>query len=191
MQAPQTIQVLVRARPAGADILADEDAEGSGIRLDSETSTVSFARDRKSQSDFQFTKVFDQSGDQRAIYTSCGVVNDVVEGINCCIMAYGQTGSGKTYTMYGSGWEEATAQLDASNKLNRSTELKPGEGIAKLDQDDISVNDPLDESSMVITDDEGLGVIPRAVADLFRVLEEKAAENSKLDYSISKSFDCH
>lgn len=191
MQTPQTIQVLVRARPAGADILADEDAEGSGIRLDSETSTVSFARDRKSQSDFQFTKVFDQSGDQRAVYTSCGVVNDVVEGINCCIMAYGQTGSGKTYTMYGSGWEEATAQLDASNKLNRSTELKPGEGIAKLDQDDISVNDPLDESSMVMTDDEGLGVIPRAVADLFRVLEEKAAENPKLDYSISKSFDCH
>lgn len=183
----QTIQVLVRARPGGGDADVDDDAEGSGISVDPETSIVSFVRDRKGQSDFQFTKVFDQSSDQREVYSMCEVIQDVVEGINCCIMAYGQTGSGKTYTMYGSGWEEGVSQLESSMKLSKSMELKQGEGIARADADDLSVGDLLqEESSTVLTNDEELGVIPRAVADLFRVLEEKAAANEKFDYSISK-----
>lgn len=183
----QTIQVLVRARPSWFEMDVEEEKEASGIRIDRESSTVSFARDRKAQSDFQFTRVFDQNSDQKAVYGSCSnVIQDVVSGINCCIMAYGQTGSGKTYTMYGSGWEEGVSALESSLKLNKSMELRLGEGIARVDADDISVGDNLEEASTVLTNDEELGVIPRAVADLFRVLEEKTEANPKFDYSISK-----
>jgi hypothetical protein len=182
----QTIQVLVRARPNGNDGDADEDREPSGIRIDPAASAVSFTRDRKGQSDFQFTKVYDQIADQRSIYSTCDVIGDVVEGINCCIMAYGQTGSGKTYTMYGLGWEDGVSALESSMKLNKSMELRQGEGIARADADDISVGDNLEESSVMMASDEELGVIPRAITDLFRVLEEKAAANTKFDYSISK-----
>ena len=187
MQATQTIQVLVRARPTGNDASVEDDGEGSGIRVDPDSSTISFARERKGQTEFQFTKVFDQAGDQSTVYGMCNVVHDVISGINCCVMAYGQTGSGKTYTMYGSGWEEGTSQLDQSVKLSKSMELKLGDGIARAaDADDASVGDAFEETSVFAGEEEGLGVIPRAISDLFRALEEKSSENPKFDYSISK-----
>ena len=190
MQATQTIRVLVRARPISSEVEAEDENDGFGIKIDPESSMVSFTRERKGQADFQFTRVFDHTGDQRAVYSMCNVVQDVVEGINCCIMAYGQTGSGKTYTMYGSGWEEASTLSDINNKLSKSMELKQGEGIARLDEDEASVGGVLEEGNPIAgLDEEGLGVIPRAVADLFRLLEEKSVENEKFDFSISKLFD--
>jgi hypothetical protein len=58
MQEAQTIQVLVRARPLPGDHDESREEEFSGITVDEDSSVVSFARDRKGQSDFQFTKVF-------------------------------------------------------------------------------------------------------------------------------------
>ena len=194
MQSQQTIQVLIRARPVNAEYdLESADGDGSSaIKVNSETSVVSFTRERKGQSDFQFTKVFDQNSSQKQVYDMCNVANDVVGGINCCVMAYGQTGSGKTYTMYGSGWEEtavgadarlSTARLDA-NDMNRSTDS--GVDLAGPKADESFEGNTLAPDEVLDGEEESLGIIPRAVADLFKILEEKALANSKFDYSVSK-----
>jgi len=48
------------------------------------------------------------------MYERCarGVVDDVIEGYNGCIMCYGQTGSGKTYTL-GNDMTEAVPSNEA------------------------------------------------------------------------------
>lgn len=48
-------------------------------------------------------QVFGPTADQELIYEQAvrGIVEEVLEGFNCCIFAYGQTGTGKTYTMQG------------------------------------------------------------------------------------------
>lgn len=163
------------------------------MKVDPETSVVSFTRERKGQSDFQFSKVFDHSSSQKAVYGMCNIINDVVEGINCCVMAYGQTGSGKTYTMYGSGWEEtgtdtraSTARLVDSGVANRSTDATADD----LEGPKADNSFDTDNTEIVGSDEESLGIIPRSVADLFKVLEEKAAANNKFDYSVSKCIQC-
>jgi len=195
MQSQQTIQVLIRARPANAEYdLESADVDGSSaIKVNPDTSVVSFTRERKGQSDFQFTKVFDQNSSQKQVYDMCNVANDVVGGINCCVMAYGQTGSGKTYTMYGSGWEEtavgaentrlSTARLDG-NDMNRSTDSLVDLAGPKADESFEGNNPALEE--VLDGEEESLGIIPRAVADLFKILDEKALANPKFDYSVSK-----
>eukprot|EP01032_Pedospumella_encystans_P022249 gene22249-25212_t len=106
-------------------------------------------------------------------------------------MAYGQTGSGKTYTMYGSGWEEtatgadtrlSTARLDG-NDMNRSTDSLVDLAGPKADES-FEGNTPAPEE-VPDGEEESLGIIPRAVADLFKILEEKALANPKFDYSVS------
>ena len=185
MQSPQTIQVLVRARPGNAEYEIEPDGDSNGIKVDPETSVVSFTRERKGQSDFQFTKVFDHTSSQRAIYDMCNISNDVVEGINCCVLAYGQTGSGKTYTMYGTGWEESAdlRMSTARNDLNKSTEFGLDGPIADTSFDCIQ-----NAANPDFVDEESLGIVPRSVSDLFKVLEERAAANPKFDYSVSKFF---
>lgn len=194
MQNQQTIQVLIRARPGNSDYDVESgDGDGSAaIKVNSDTSVVSFTRERKGQSDFQFTKVFDQNSSQKQVYEMCNVANDVVGGINCCVMAYGQTGSGKTYTMYGSGWEDtavgvdgrlSTARLDA-NEMNRSTDSLLELTGPKAD-DSFEIAAGVQEEALD-GEEESLGIIPRAVADLFKILEEKSLANPKFDYSVSK-----
>lgn len=194
MQNQQTIQVLVRARPTTSDFDV-ESADGDGnaaIKVNPDTSVVSFSRERKGQSDFQFTKVFDQNSSQKQVYDMCNVANDVVGGINCCVMAYGQTGSGKTYTMYGSGWEDiatgtdtrlSTARMDGFD-MNRSTDSLVDLAGPKAD-DSFESSAPAAEE-VLDGEEESLGIIPRAVTDLFRILEEKSLANPKFDYSVSK-----
>eukprot|EP01032_Pedospumella_encystans_P022364 gene22364-25340_t len=106
-------------------------------------------------------------------------------------MAYGQTGSGKTYTMYGSGWEEtavgadnrlSTARLDG-NDMNRSTDSLVDLAGPKADES-FEGTTPAPEE-VPDGEEESLGIIPRAVADLFKILEEKALANPKFDYSVS------
>lgn len=234
---PQTIQVLVRARPT---FLGAENGPDEGfIKINEENSVISIIKDRKGQSDFAFSKVFGPSVKQNIIYSNCDVVSDVINGINCCIMAYGQTGSGKTYTMYGNGWEDSSDNGHASDTISIGSNKQPRgrrtadsikNVVSELDSTLLSVADkesndvnvvtarstqsghnmrsptPLSlrrravtaaatvndigEESIVIVDDndESLGIIPRAISDLFKVLEEKSASNDKFDYSVSKYF---
>lgn len=110
MQQTQTIQVFVRLKPPNHsshinnnnDITnsinnnLDDSIDNSNIvvKVDESNTIVSLIREKKGQNDFQFTKVFSLYTNQKLVYESCNVINDVLEGLNCCIMAYGQTGSG-------------------------------------------------------------------------------------------------
>jgi hypothetical protein len=232
MQQAQTIQVLVRARPLPADHDESREEEFSGITVDEDSSVVSFARDKKGQSDFQFTKVFNSSAKQKIVFAMCNLVHDVIDGINCCVMAYGQTGSGKTYTMYGSGWEEGSI-LDRSQTLHppsssrKAAAFPDASGLGQQSQqllgeasdvegDPFPLEDSMAESlsgsgifSKIISssaaggsapitgapteagggtgsDEEGLGIVPRSIALLFRELEAKAAADPRFDFSVSK-----
>ena len=43
--------------------------------------------------------------DQKYVYDCLGksVLENALEGYNCCVFAYGQTGSGKSYSIFGYG----------------------------------------------------------------------------------------
>lgn len=75
-------------------------------------------------------------------------ISNVIHGFNCTIFAYGQTGSGKTHTMFGK------EQLFLQSGRSKSS------FITDLAQQ---------------TDDEHLGIIPRAVHSLF-----SSIQNSKI-----------
>ena len=53
---------------------------------------------------FAFDRVFDENATQGDVYeaTTRGIVDRVLDGINCSVFAYGATGAGKTHTMLGS-----------------------------------------------------------------------------------------
>ena len=85
-------------------------------------------------------------------------VIDVLNGYNATIFAYGQTGSGKTYTMFGPHWDDnATTQ----NTL----------GGLRFDGD----------VDRFMTDKQKLGIIPRAIEQIFYELEEKMLDQLQRD----------
>eukprot|EP01038_Epipyxis_sp_PR26KG_P006473 gene6473-8903_t len=188
----QTVKVVVRTRPTQANISVREsqslqssqsfaenreEINGSqAVIIDEANSSVNFRflKERKGQADFRFSHVFGPKNDQKSLYSVCNVIDDVVEGINCCIMAYGQTGSGKTFTMYGQGWDE----LNATSLSNNNQPLFD-------DNNDDNTNDNNVISSSQNNDEELLGIIPRSIADLFSTLDERTTLRSKsFDFSV-------
>ena len=78
-------------------------------------------------------------------------VLDVMNGFNATIFAYGQTGSGKTFTMFGPHWDD-------NNYGNQNTM-----GGLRFDGD---VERYMNDKNM-------LGIIPRAIEQIFYELDEK------------------
>lgn len=182
----QTIKVFVRARPMPPG--EENNPDRNILNIDEQNSLISFSRERKGQADFQFSKVFGGESTQQNVYDECSsiVIQDVTEGINCCVMAYGQTGSGKTYTMYGKGWEDAAPNKSLNNTIRDDVSVDENE-IKEAETDGTNNGDVgLVANASSIDEDSHLGVIPRSIADLFKVLDEKAASQKNFDYSISK-----
>lgn len=75
----------------------------------------------------------------------------MTRGFNSTIFAYGQTGSGKTYTMFGQHWDD--------NQHSRQNTL----GGLRLDGD----------IDRFLQDKAHLGIIPRAIEQIFSELEQK------------------
>jgi hypothetical protein len=96
MSSNQTIKVFVRSKPLSGNDTTTTDR--NVLNIDEAGSIISFSRDRKGQAEFQFSKVFGPSVSQQSVYNECSnvVIQEVTDGVNCCIMAYGQTGSGKS-----------------------------------------------------------------------------------------------
>ena len=57
----------------------------------------------KSQHNFTFSGVFDESASQKEFFdsTMLRLVKDFIDGQNCLVFTYGVTNSGKTYTLQG------------------------------------------------------------------------------------------
>lgn len=182
----QTIKVFVRARPMPPG--EENNPDRNILNIDDQNSVISFSRERKGQADFQFSKVFGGDSTQQNVYDECSsiVIQDVIEGINCCVMAYGQTGSGKTYTMYGKGWED-----NLPSKSNANATIKDDASVDENEIKDSEADGTIEVDAGIapvssVEEDSNLGVIPRSIADLFKVLDEKAAASKNFDYSISK-----
>lgn len=89
------IYVYVRARP----MLPKEAQEGRALTFPT-PNTVGFASGRNHE--HTYNVVWDERATQVTVFKELQrFVQDVLDGIACCIFAYGQTGSGKTYTLYG------------------------------------------------------------------------------------------
>eukprot|EP00557_Chaetoceros_sp_GSL56_P014628 CAMPEP_0176486142 /NCGR_PEP_ID=MMETSP0200_2-20121128/5412_1 /TAXON_ID=947934 /ORGANISM="Chaetoceros sp., Strain GSL56" /LENGTH=1269 /DNA_ID=CAMNT_0017882827 /DNA_START=298 /DNA_END=4107 /DNA_ORIENTATION=- len=120
---------------------------------------------------FTFDHVFPSSAGQEQVYDTCVIplVESCLEGYNATVLAYGQTGSGKTHTILGSvGGDKHEYDGDGGG----------GEDVIMEEHDQ---------------DDEG--VIPRALKDIFRGLEnlqrnsilsqQEQADGKKVDASSS------
>ena len=75
----------------------------------------------------------------------------MLNGYNATIFAYGQTGSGKTYTMFGPHWDD-----NAGGHQNTLGGLRFDGDVDRF-----------------MTDKQKLGIIPRAIEQIFYELEEK------------------
>ncbi len=146
--------MLVRVRPS-----PDGGASSPCLSLQPEKQQVSVSRDKKGTSDFAFSQgaILGPATGQEEVFSHCNVVDDVVNGLNCCVMAYGQTSSGKTHTMYGHSWDDTQVSPDA------------------------------DGSEGLISGVEGsdLGVVPRTIDQLFATLDAKAAQNEDWASSVT------
>lgn len=153
-----TFRVMVRARPSDSPL----DANGAiddVLSVSEERSTVRVSRDRKGVSEFTFSDVLGVGSTQRDLYLRCSpAVDQVLDGVNCCIMVYGQTSSGKTYSMMG---EETGAH-----------------------ECDVSMRESCDSMGTAFKDESNLGLIPRCVHDLFARLESSSKNVDHYNYTV-------
>ncbi|KAA0156774.1 hypothetical protein FNF29_00885 [Cafeteria roenbergensis] len=156
------IRVVVRVRPQIGDELSSSDpAHERVVECDAATGSVTVAAHRS-----KFDVVLGPESTQDDVYASvAGAVSEVMNGINACVLAYGQTGSGKTHTMLGEGV-----------KL-------PARGAAAADGED----DADDDAAMLPED--SWGVIPRAVAHLFALVDTAEAEAAEAFEATSPARD--
>ena len=109
MPVEQGVKVVVRIKPNQSPEIDSE--RTSYLEFDESQGTVALDRKQKGVSEFNFSGIVGPSSRQDSLYFKCNLVNDILDGINGCIMAYGQTGSGKTYSMYGRGWDDPSADI--------------------------------------------------------------------------------
>ena len=93
MPLESSVKVIVRIRPVGLSNSTTDLTQGnSGIAADEGTSSIIVDRDKKGQSDFRFSGVIAPTSNQETLFQQCNLIDDVISGVNCCVMAYGQTG---------------------------------------------------------------------------------------------------
>jgi hypothetical protein len=109
------------------------------------------------------------------------LVDNVLDGYNCCLLAYGPTGSGKTYSMFGKGSDSKVAAEIGSPAgvapCNSHNASGSGEDDVADDGGDSTcsfgnVYAPKHHSS------SGLGLIPRLCDELFTRLRKREADQS-------------
>lgn len=89
------LEVIVRVRPVKKD-------QEIGLYV-TDDRTITLKNRKGSQSQFTFSRVYDQSTAQEKIFGENvhDLINTAIEGRNVSILSYGPTGTGKTYTMVG------------------------------------------------------------------------------------------
>ncbi|CAN1274994.1 Kinesin-like protein KIN-5D [Linum perenne] len=167
------VQVLLRCRPLNQD--EKQLVSPAVISCNEKKGIVTLVQNTAHKlidKNYQFDKVFGPTCEQKLLFDTAvtPIVNEVLEGYNCTIFAYGQTGTGKTYTMEGGMVAEVGRLLDrdiSSHYLFVPPVLQP---IA----------------SFLLQDGEfpsDAGIIPRAVQQIFEVLEARSE-----DYSMKVTF---
>lgn len=99
-------------------------------------------------------------------------------GVNSCIFAYGQTGSGKTYSMMGDIPQLGTDKLAANDGLSSSSNTHPQntgnhEGVEADETERFPEGNGSSKGRLGIkVGGISAGVIPRAVDDIFRIVNQ-------------------
>ena len=129
-----SIKVLIRIRPS-----ADETE--AAISVDDNNTVISLRDNRSSNgvNEFSFDRILRPEIHQEAVYEALNIISsknnvhmgkslleDVCNGINCCIIAYGQTSSGKTFTMYGPDKSPSPQVLSQSMSFRDGEKLVEG-----------------------------------------------------------------
>jgi len=196
IQDEKGILVVVRIRPG-----ANNSEEAKTVNYDGNILNLD-RRNGKGTFEFSFGGVLGPGASQEICYDQFSdLIRNVINGINTCIMAYGQTGSGKTYTMLGKGWEEGAILIENKSSVVKTEESMPrtenGETFTALNEDNVKETtttikmqqvgsaDSVDDRDK---DDEGFGIIPRSVLDLFIYLDEISSGQESFDYSVHCQF---
>eukprot|EP01041_Mallomonas_annulata_P000922 gene922-1788_t len=159
------IRVYVRIRPMSKTELGRRCEET--VLKDGKTSVMIKGNSygENSSKPFDFDEIFGgaEGNTQVDVFRDTKhLVMSVIDGYNVCIFAYGQTGSGKTYTMIGS--------TDIGKVKNINISL-----YSRLISDRMF---GLPGSSLLPNGScaPSAGILPRAVVELYRLLEERTAQ---------------
>eukprot|EP00485_Elphidium_margaritaceum_P009379 CAMPEP_0202699746 /NCGR_PEP_ID=MMETSP1385-20130828/12965_1 /ASSEMBLY_ACC=CAM_ASM_000861 /TAXON_ID=933848 /ORGANISM="Elphidium margaritaceum" /LENGTH=703 /DNA_ID=CAMNT_0049356755 /DNA_START=64 /DNA_END=2175 /DNA_ORIENTATION=+ len=152
-----------------------------------ENTIIAFTKGTQSKR-FQLDHVLNATSTQDDVFQRLGreVVNNIIEGFNCCIFAFGQTGTGKTHTMF--GWDQALREEETERMRERELQEQNkgggGGGGAVNDGDDEDGYEPLsfsiggskastspDKAKECAIDPDVDGLIPRIIAALFEILD--------------------
>ena len=68
---------------------------------------------------YTFDHVFSPSASQAHVYRTIAnpLVDNIMAGVNACVIAYGQTGAGKTYTVFGPSMDAARVTAEDATEL--------------------------------------------------------------------------
>jgi hypothetical protein len=140
------VEVLIRVCPLQVSQISQETKEGKEIKeireskendepfliVDETDGSISLSREKKGKNsflDFKFSEVLGPESTQSALYSCCNLIDDVIDGVNCCIIAYGQTSTGKSYSMVGNGWDEdlntTSSSINSSSARSLSLPTNP------------------------------------------------------------------
>lgn len=179
------VQVAVRVRPLlPKELLRSHE---SCITVDPELLRITLGHDRH----FYCDHLFEESCCQEDVYSSSvqPLVDAFFQGFNATVFAYGQTGSGKTHTI-------GEANLCKFNNKRSFFQNAQSKSSAPWNRA-ADVFGWIDELVCFVLRlccvtfvcsgsflDEEQGIIPRAVADIFKLLDE----NDLTDFSVRVSY---
>ncbi|KAG2428784.1 hypothetical protein HXX76_011484 [Chlamydomonas incerta] len=174
--ASRSIRVAVRVRP----LLQSDGVTGTELlQLDRNNGVVlSSGSDRRGGRRYAFDSVFGPDVPQDDLYVRAGVpemVAAAAAGFHATVFAYGQTGSGKTYTMEGYRYVGAAGAGGAGGAGSAAAGSAAGKAGAARSAP---------HADFTSTPEAQLGVIPRAVRDLFAAVQKSCDRR----YTIKCSF---
>jgi len=88
-----TVRVLIRVRPKlQVNSSGIDESASNNLTIDERNNAISIGRgEKKGISEYKFTSVLGPQVTQADVFNRCSdVVQESINGINCCIMAYGQ-----------------------------------------------------------------------------------------------------
>ncbi len=158
------VRVVARLRPLSTKEKNEHSSESIRANVHSSSIAVPDINDgggggsnNNNTRKFEFDAVFAPNSTQEEVYQkTCGdmISKSIFRGFNATILAYGQTGSGKTYTM---GTDYSCGGGDDNNSSR-----KPSSFAATTTSSSNNNN-----SLLLAPPDKSIGVIGRAVHDLF------------------------
>lgn len=169
------IKVIIRIRPK---IEREYSSLANNIVTDNSSLII---QTRKEKKYFTFDYIANEDSSQSEIFTKCAkdICDSILEGYNGTIFVYGQTGAGKTYTLLGpkfSNSNEPFSHVEMnSNSMHSSFLINQGY-----------------LSYIYKKEEEGKGILPRAIEYLFYKKEKLIEDENENDSNIQTSieFEC-